>query len=103
MLILVDTGSSHSFISQNFVQMLNIPTLPMSPQHVNLANGDILITNQWVPNLEWWSNGYTVQTTMKVLHMPAYDAILGYDWLKSNSSMQCNWAEKTLEFQHKGQ
>ena len=35
--------------------------------------------------------------------MPAYDAILGYDWLKANSPMQCNWAEKTLQFQHKDQ
>lgn len=106
MLILVDSGSSHSFISQSFhsfVQMLNIPTVPMAPQQVKLANGDTLTTNQWVPSLEWWSNGYTVQTNMKVLQIPAYDAILGYDWLKANSPMQCNWAEKTLEFQHKGQ
>ena len=103
MLILVDSGSSHSFINQQFVQLLNIPTLPMPAQQVRLANGDTLTTNTWVPKLEWWSNGYTVQTNMKVLQMPAYDAILGYDWLKANSPMQCNWAEKTLQFQHKDQ
>jgi len=103
MLILVDSGSSHSFINQQFVQLLNIPTLPMPAQQVRLANGDTLTTNTWVPKLEWWSNGYKVQTNMKVMQMPAYDAILGYDWLKANSPMQCNWAEKTLQFQHKDQ
>ena len=39
---------------------------------------------------------------MKVLDMPAYDAILGYDWLQQNSPMQCNWATKTMQFQLNG-
>lgn len=34
--------------------------------------------------------------------MAPYDAILGYDWLKNNSPMTCNWNNKTLEFNHKG-
>jgi len=38
---------------------------------------------------------------MKVLDMPAYDAILGYDWLQQNSPMTCDWAAKTLQFQSK--
>jgi len=62
-LILVDSGSSHSFINQQFVQLLNIPTLPMPAQQVRLANGNTLTTNTWIPKLEWWSNGYTVRST----------------------------------------
>ena len=46
MLILVDSGSSHSFVSQAFAQRVNLPTVPMSPQHVKLANGDTLVTDQ---------------------------------------------------------
>ena len=30
--------------------------------------------------------------------MHPYDAILGFDWLQSNSPMQCDWQHKTLEF-----
>jgi len=85
------------------VHKLNIPIVPMTHQNVRLANGNILITDQWIPQLNWWCDGYTVQTDMKVLDIPAYDAILGYDWLQANSPMQCNWAEKTLEFTHLGQ
>ena len=36
---LVDSGSSHSFISKSFVTMLGIPTVPMPPQQVRFANG----------------------------------------------------------------
>jgi hypothetical protein len=69
---------------------------------VHLASGDTIITDKVVPGLEWWSNGHTVVTEMKVLDMEAYDAILGYDWLSSHSPMTCHWEHKTLEFQDKG-
>jgi hypothetical protein len=36
---------------------------------------------------------------MRVLDLAAYDAILGYDWLKQHSHMVCHWELKTLEFQ----
>ena len=39
MLILIDSGSSHSFVSQAFVQQFKIPTVSMAPQQVRLANG----------------------------------------------------------------
>jgi hypothetical protein len=39
---------------------------------------------------------------MTVLDMLPYDAILGYDWLKANSPMQCDWLAKTLQFTHRG-
>lgn len=44
MLILVDSGSSHSFVSQAFFKKVGISAVPMAPQQVRLANGEILIT-----------------------------------------------------------
>jgi hypothetical protein len=35
---------------------------------------------------------------MRVLDIGVYDAILGYDWLKSHSPMICHWKLKTIEF-----
>ena len=43
--------------------------------------------------------GYTLHTDMKVLDIGAFDAILGFDWLKQNSPMTCDWEHKTLQFQ----
>ena len=39
---------------------------------------------------------------MIVLDLLPYDAILGYDWLKTFSPMHCNWQTKTLQFKHQG-
>jgi hypothetical protein len=39
---------------------------------------------------------------MRVLPLGGYDAILGVDWLKQWGEMRCNWATKTLKFDHNG-
>ena len=39
---------------------------------------------------------------MRVLDLEAYDAILGYDWLKGHSPMQCDWDNKVLVFKDRG-
>jgi len=54
MLILIDSGSSHSFISSAFVDKLGLPTKYIKPQQVRLANGDTLTTGKMVPQLAWW-------------------------------------------------
>ena len=103
MLILVDSVSSHSFVSSAFLQNVGLSATPVVAKKVKLANGDILISDKMISGLKWWSNGHTLVTDMHVLDMPTYDAILGYDWLSSNSPMQCDWANKTIEFEAKGQ
>lgn len=79
MLILLDIGSSHSFVSNTFLSTVGISALPTTLRQVRLANGDTLITDQWVHQLSWWANGHTLKTDMRVLPLGAYDAILGYD------------------------
>jgi hypothetical protein len=44
--------------------------------------------------------GHTFVSSMRVLDIDVYDAILGFDWLKSYSPMQCDWENKTLSFVH---
>lgn len=39
MLILLDSGSSHSFVCSHFVTLDNLPTIPISAKRVKLANG----------------------------------------------------------------
>jgi len=55
-----------------------------------------------VPELEWWIQGYSFVTYMRVLDMPAYDAILGFDWLSAHSPITHHWDNKTMSFEHKG-
>ncbi|WVZ62139.1 hypothetical protein U9M48_011919 [Paspalum notatum var. saurae] len=103
MLILVDSGSSHSFINSAFVAKAGLSTIPAPPNQVKVASGHILTTDQMIPDLGWWCQGYTFHTSMRVLDIGAYDAILGFDWLQKHSPMQCDWATRTLNFSQQGQ
>jgi hypothetical protein len=102
MLILLDSGSSHSFVGTNFVAQAGLSPVPTMARQVHLPNGQVLISDQMVPQLEWWCQGFTLATDMRVLELEAYDAILGYDWLKSHSPMTCHWADGILEFRDMG-
>jgi hypothetical protein len=100
MLTLVDTRSSHSFVSTHFVQINKLPTISMDKQRVKLANGQWMTTARKVQNLSWYIQGHTFTSDMIVLDLLPYDAILGYDWLQEHSPMQCDWMAKTLTFTH---
>ena len=93
MLLLVDSGSSHSFVSNHFLPHLACQIQQVQPYTVHLANGESILTDQVVPRLEWWCQGHTFSTRMKVLPLGSYDAILGYDWLSTHSPMNCNWRD----------
>ena len=98
MLILVDSGSTHSFISSHFVQLAQLPVVPIPARQVKLANGQVIMTDSKVCKLPWFCQGSTLYTDMIVLDMHPYDAILGFDWLTAHSPMNCDWQTKTLEF-----
>lgn len=58
MLILVDSGSTHSFISYTFVQLAQLITVPIPPKKVKLANGGTtagVIVRVRVSKQIWWS------------------------------------------------
>ncbi|WVZ63633.1 hypothetical protein U9M48_013248 [Paspalum notatum var. saurae] len=98
MLVLIDSGSSHSFLSTHFLIQVSCELTSVSPSKVKLANGTEVISNQAIPDFEWWCQGHTFHTHMKVLPLGSYDAILGYDWLESFSPMECDWKNRTLTF-----
>jgi hypothetical protein len=98
MLILVDSDSSHSFVSQSFLDQTGILTRVAIPLQVRVANGEVMQPDKQVHALEWWAQGYIFHTDMRVLSLAAYDAILGYDWLRTRSPMIYHWDLKTLEF-----
>lgn len=61
-----------------------------------------MVTDKLVSNLQWYCQGHTLTSTMIVLDMHPYDAILGFDWLQKHSPMSCDWDNKTLAFTEAG-
>lgn len=102
MLILVDSGSSNSFINANMVDRIKCETTDGPPLPVKVANGQYMYTTKMVPALSWWSHGATFTTPMPVLDLGGYDAILGMDWLQLHSPMTTDWEKKFISFPYQG-
>ncbi|WVZ51461.1 hypothetical protein U9M48_002607 [Paspalum notatum var. saurae] len=100
MLLLVDSGSSHSFVNANFIQHTSCELTQVAPTKVQLANGTEMISDQIANDIDWWCQGHTFHTPMRVLPLGSYDAILGYDWLAAHSPMNCDWNNRTMTFMH---
>jgi hypothetical protein len=81
-----------------FLQRLGRKPIPTTPQMVKVANGDTSLTYHYLSNQEWWIQGHSFFTDMKVIEPGAYDCILGYDWLKKYSPIMHDWEAKTMEF-----
>jgi len=100
--MLVDSGSTHCFISEAAAAKIQGKRALSVPVQVRVANGNIIQCTHELPDQVWLLQGKSFRSTFKILPIDSYDAILGMDWLGKHSPMQIHWTEKWLEFQHKG-
>jgi hypothetical protein len=94
--ILVDSGSSHSFISPAVASLLPGHRSLPHPVAVRVANGAVLHCATEVPDVEWSVQNLSFHSTFRVLPLGSYDVILGMDWLAAFSPMKINWRSKWM-------
>lgn len=80
-LMLVDSGSSHSFICEELAEHLQGVKACKSTMAVRVANGGVMQRDRELPACSWRTQGVTFHTDLKVLPLGWYDVILGIDWL----------------------
>lgn len=59
LLMLVDSGSSTSFISKQMVETLKLEVEECDPVRVKVASGDVMVSTQRVKEVRWWIGGHT--------------------------------------------
>jgi predicted aspartyl protease len=79
LIILVDSGSSHTFLNSVVAQKLEVEATPIAPLSVRVVNGNILSCNYEVKDFSCWIQGHTLQMDVKIIDMGAYDLVLGMD------------------------
>lgn len=97
-LILVYSGSSRTFISDQLVTKLNLTVTPQAVMQVTVADGGKLSSHSSVSKVQWYTQGHTFTSDARVLAIPYYDLILGMDWLEQYSPMWVDWKRKKLRF-----
>jgi hypothetical protein len=95
-LVLVDSGSSASFVSSSLASHLNgVSSIPTNSE-VRVAGGGVLIIPAIYHQLSWSVGDCTFQSDFIILPLSSYDLIIGMDWLESFSPMQIHWQQKWL-------
>lgn len=101
-LILIDSGSSNSFISQQLVEKLGLAVTDIPLSQVIIADGGVMQCDKLAIGVEWWCQGHSFTNDLKVLKLGGYDIILGMDWLEHHSPMWIHWQRKKLRFTYQG-
>ncbi|XP_073137050.1 uncharacterized protein [Henckelia pumila] len=83
---LLDSGATHSFISEAFVHKWGIQREELSVGFsVIIPSGEELTTKSLVRILELLLQGQMVVADLIVFPMPEFDLILGMDWMVKNA------------------
>ena len=96
--VLVDSGSSASFINSRCVGGLQGLQPMAKPARVKVANGAELQCDQELLNCQWTVQNHQLLASLKVLPLGGFDVIVGMDWLEAFNPA-IDWINKTVTLQ----
>jgi hypothetical protein len=79
--VLFDSGASHSFISAAYVEKHNLPIALLRCQMIVSSPGGDMPTRQLYPKVNLKIRGVDFVTNLIVLELKGIDVIFGMDWL----------------------
>ncbi|MQM08417.1 hypothetical protein Taro_041272, partial [Colocasia esculenta] len=81
--VLFDSGASHSFVSEEFLDSLGELSSGESAELVvELPTGDYVLTSYCLREAPVWFQGQCLSARLFALQLQDYDIILGMDWLE---------------------
>ncbi|KAD5961742.1 hypothetical protein E3N88_13215 [Mikania micrantha] len=97
-LILIDSGYTHNFISDKLVRDMQLTTHFISPFGVQIGNGDVIRCNQICKNLSLQLLDLKLSQDFYPFALGGADVVLGIQWLATLNTVQANWNEMFLKF-----
>ncbi|KAJ0501159.1 putative retrotransposon gag domain, aspartic peptidase domain superfamily [Helianthus annuus] len=97
-LILVDGGSTHNFISDVLVNELKMATQPVAPFGVQIGNGDVIRCGQICKNLSVQVNDLQIVQDFYPFSIGGAELVLRIQWLATLNTVQANWKELFMVF-----
>ena len=102
LLVMVDSGASHCFVSDKVVAQLQLQVTPTAPYSVRLGDGSLV-------RAEGICRDIPLLLASEVFVVPCYvfplrniDIILGVSWLKSLGDVTANWDNLSMKFPFNG-
>ena len=95
---LIDSGSTHNFISDRVAETLRLPVKPTTPFTVRVANGERLSCKGKYEKLTVNLQGNEFHLDFFSVPLNGLDMVLGIQWLETLGSVVCDWKKRTMDF-----
>ena len=102
MTVLVDTGSSHNFISSIIATRTGLQGMEIGSLLVRVASGDELRCEEVIREVEVHVQGVPLTVDFYVLQLSCLDVVLGVAWLKSVGRVQMDYGRMIMKFIMRG-
>ena len=79
LIILIDSGSTHSFIDEATIIELNVSKNKTTLLAVTVANGNVMLCEMQSPGFTWFMQGHEFKANLRVLKLSRHDIVLGVD------------------------
>ena len=97
-IVLIDSGSTHNFISTRLANLLKLPIIPTAAFPVKVANGEKLACQGKFENIQILIQDIPFFLTVYALPISGLDLVLGIQWLEELGTVECNWKSLTMNF-----
>lgn len=97
-MVLIDSGYTHNFISQEMVKKLNFNPTIIEPFSVRVANGEQMSCKETYRKIPIQVQGITLIANLFSLPLEGIDVVLGIQWLESLGQVTTDYGAGTMEF-----
>ncbi|XP_022026308.1 uncharacterized protein LOC110927012 [Helianthus annuus] len=101
--ILLDSGSTHNFMSCTLAQKLKCPVKQINNVQVTVADGNKVECVNVCKDFQWVMQGNWFTADMLVIDLNNYDIVLGIQWLETLNDIIWNFKNLTMRFNVAGQ
>ncbi|XP_022636349.1 uncharacterized protein LOC111241659 [Vigna radiata var. radiata] len=96
--VLIDSGANHNFISRRVVEELKLPVVDMPSYTVSLGDDHKKVTRGRCETVRISLGDTTVEEELYVLELGGVDVVLGIAWLAKLGEVVINWREMSMRF-----
>ncbi|KAJ1701330.1 hypothetical protein LUZ63_001109 [Rhynchospora breviuscula] len=101
--ILIDTGSTHSFVNPALINPDIRPISQTTPLLVRIADGTAMSTTTKCEEVNFTLQHHQLTGEVRLLNIQGYDMILGMDWLSLHGPMTIDWQQGRVLLHKDGQ
>ena len=99
---LLDSGSSHNFISERAAQRTGLPVVPRPRLSAVVANGERVTCPGVLPQAGFTIQGASFAADLFIMPLAGFDVVLGAQWLGTLGPVTWDFTARTMSFQHQG-